>query len=108
MRASAQETGPVYDVGLVLQQGREQELIFHRIILKVRVLNDHEISGCSLDATAQRGSLAEVARLQDDLYLGMLAFKLGENLARAVGRAIVHAQEFDVERDGKNFGDDLP
>jgi hypothetical protein len=47
-------------------------------------------------------------RLKNDTDLRMLRLQLGKDLARAIPRAIVHADEFDLEGNGQNPQDNLP
>ena len=55
-------------------------MVIRRIVLQIRVLNDHVIAGGFLNSTAQRGPFPHVVRLQKNLYLGMECLKFRQDL----------------------------
>src|SRR5438270_882118 len=65
---------------------------------EVSVLNDNEVAAGFLNAAAQGCALAHVARLQQHTQRRpILLFQGSKDLAGGVGRAVVDAEEFDLE-----------
>src|SRR5262245_8824767 len=82
-------------VRLAGEDGLDQAWVVVRVVLEVGVLHDHEVPAGGLEARAQRGALAPVARLVDharDPRLDLVA----QDLAGAVARAVVHHDHLEV------------
>src|ERR1039458_3340308 len=103
MRRAAQKTRAKSSVRLALDQGLEHQRILGRIVFQVGVLNNDVVAGGFLDATAQRRSFAHVIRLQNDADLRMLGLQFREDFARAIPRAVVDADQLDLQRNGEDL-----
>src|SRR5258706_2228707 len=103
MRRAAQEARAKNYVCLALDQRLEHERILRRIVLQIGILNNDEVSRGFLNAATKRCSLAHVMRLKNDADLRILSLQLGQYLARAILRAVVHADEFDLDRNAENL-----
>src|SRR5690348_15394423 len=96
VRPCAEKARAVNHVSLALEKRLQQSRIFRWIVLQVSILNDDEIAGGFLNATAQGRAFAHILRLQKDPDLRMFSLQLGKNFARSVARSVVHAQQFDL------------
>ena len=68
----AQEAGPVNDVRCSGYTRPEQARVVTRIVFQVRILHNHHITCGGGKPAAQRGSLALVLFLVDDLHTAYL------------------------------------
>ncbi len=111
MRASPHEAGPVDHVGFPLNQGLEQRRVFAGIVFQVGILDDDEVARGFLDPPAQRRAFPHVSRLQQHSQGGrILAFEFRENVARRVGRSVIHTEQLNFEGnvERKDVPDDAP
>ena len=69
-----------------------------RVVLQVRVLNDHEVAGSFLDTATERRSFAQITRLLKHPQLSMLTLQLRQNLRGAIARAVVYADQLKIHR----------
>src|SRR5215471_10760905 len=102
MWPGAEESRTIHDVGFSFKQGRQQRLVVARVIFQVCILNDDEVAGGFLDPAAQSSALAHILRLQKNFDLRELTLKVSEYFARPIRRAIVNAEQFDLERHPKH------
>ena len=98
VRTASHEARPVDHVGFAFDQGFQKERVLGRIVFEVSVLNDNEVAAGFLNAAAQGCALAHVARLQQHTQRRpILLFQGSKDLAGGVGRAVVDAEQFDLE-----------
>ena len=64
---AAHEARAEDDVGLAVEDRLEQPRVFLRVVFEVGVLHDHDVAGGGGEAGAQRGALAPVDFVVDDL-----------------------------------------
>src|SRR5260370_41325154 len=97
VRRGTHESGSVYDVGLALDQRTEEPRVFGRIVFQICVLDDHEIARGFLDASAKGRALSHIFGLQKNADLRMALAQFRQDLAGAILRTVVYADQFDVE-----------
>jgi hypothetical protein len=102
----AEEPRAVDDVGASLTDELDQHRKFFRGVLEIGVLNDDEIAPHRLEAAAQRGALAHVARLKEQRE-SPFALQALKRLKRAIRGAIVDDHELNAQRDRQHPRDDL-
>ena len=97
MWTGADKARAVNHVGFTVDQRFKEGRIIRRIVLEISVLNNDKIAGSLLDAAPERRSLAQIARLQKDTEVLMLALELGENVPGTIGRTVIHAEQFELQ-----------
>ena len=81
--------------------------ILRGVVLEVGVLDDDDLAGGVPEPGAQRGALALVDLVEDDRQVGVARSHLAEDLAGAVGRAVVDDDDLLADRDGADPAEDL-
>src|SRR6266567_5293581 len=107
VRPRSQKTGPVYNIGLFLEQWAEKRRIFGGIVLQVRILNDYKIASGFLNSAPQCRAFPHILRLQKDFDLRELLLKFTEYVSGAVVGPVVNTQKLDIQRDGEHTLDHL-
>src|SRR5262249_9975057 len=97
------EAGSIYDVGLVRQYRLDQNGILIRIIFKVGILDNDDVSRDGFKAGPQRSSFPHIARLKNDPQV-LTGTKLLEDFAGAIGRKVIHNDDLF----GKIYRADTP
>ena len=95
----AGEAGAVHDVGLALEDRGQELRVVARVVLEVRVLDQHDVSGRLGEAAPERGALALVGLLVEDPDLVLLVRRpesprlgeLGLEPAEVVSSAVLGA-----------------
>ena len=106
----SQKSRTVDDVGLAFEDGLEQQRVFARVVLEVRVLDDDDIAGGLAEAARHGGALALILRLQEHAH-AVVPVELGQNRPRPIPRPVVDDDDFrlDVaEINGEDSSDDFP
>ena len=90
----AGKTRAIHRIGLALQDGLDQPPVIAWIVFEVCILKDDDVSGHFLDGPTQGSAFAQVLRLSEDLNFGMFGRQPLCNLPGAVGRTVIHQDEF--------------
>src|SRR5579871_2979802 len=99
MRAASQESRAEDYVGLAFEDGRQQRIVFTRIVFQIGILDNHIVPGALFDRAPNGRPLALVPIMVEDLDIRVAALDLlSQQVPRSVGRAIVH------EHDRRNAG----
>jgi hypothetical protein len=72
---------------------REQPRNVGRVVLQVAVDRDDDVAARVLEARRERRGLAEVLAQREHSHVGIFGVDRAQDLARAVGRAIVHVDD---------------
>src|SRR5207253_5200070 len=73
-----------------------------RIVLEVGILNDNDVAGCLLNSSAHGCALALIVRLQNQAVDDAMVREFLQHVARAVCRAVIYTNDFDVDRNLAN------
>ena len=103
--ALADEARAEDHVGLVLEDRLHQLRILGRIVFQVGVLHEHHVAGGVLEAFAQGRALALVHWSGRRRGRRRSCFELLQDVARAVGAAIVDDDDFLGDRHGLHAAD---
>ena len=90
---SAGETGAEHDVGLAVDNGFEEARVLVGVVFEVGVLDDDSVAGGGGDAGAECGPFALVDVVVDD-FGDERGDRGAEDFAGAVGRAVIHDDDF--------------
>jgi len=82
----------IYDSGLTSQKWGEHQLVVGRILLQVRILDNHEFAGNRSEASPKCGTLASVLPVRVDVYPRVS--KVRQHLRGAIDRAIIDHKYF--------------
>jgi len=95
MRSAAQEPRTEHNVGTILQNRRNKDGVFTRIILQIGVLNDYQVTRSCLETSTQSCAFPEIAFLQHDLIdpPGRFFF---EKFSCSIGRSVIHNDNFQI------------
>ena len=83
-------------VGAVLEKRPEETRVVARVVLEVGVLEERQVARRGGDAGADGGALAHVARVLEVAQPRFFGRQLAQDLARAVGGAVVDHHHFDL------------
>ncbi len=102
----AQEARAVDHIRDALLDGLKQVGVVARVVLQVGVLDEHDLALRSLDPGADGAPFPQVLLVQQDAHT-LPAVQGGEQVAGAVGRAVVHQQDLGGAPGGLHPPDDL-
>jgi hypothetical protein len=84
-----------FDIGGVVQQRLEQRYVIVRVVLEIGVLVHEHVTGRERPEVLDHAATADVLRHEDDL--GAWQLQAAQDVARAVVRAIVADEHFELE-----------
>jgi hypothetical protein len=97
---AAVEAVAEHDVGLVLEDGLEQQGVVARIVLEVGVLDEDDVAGHVSQPGADGGALALVTLVDDQLHLVRHGGEeVLQHATRVIGGRVVHHHELLAEPD---------
>ena len=102
---TAEKAGAEHGVGVARQDGAQQRRNLHRIVFEVGILHDDHVARGGLDRGADRRALAAVDRVAPHLVDASLGVQPVEDLAAAIARGVVDADDLLVDRHGANLLD---
>jgi hypothetical protein len=102
-----------HHIGMAVEDGLDELGVVGRVVLQVRVLDEGDVAGHARDAGAHGRTFTAVLRLQDHLEAVLRRVRRGapdlvEDLARAVGRAVVDHHDLLADRHGHDALEQRP
>ena len=101
----AEKARSEHRIGPPVQNRLQERRIVRRVVLQVGVLDDDDVALRLREAGPQRRALALVALVVEDAHV--IALDPVHDLARAIGRGVVHDDDFLAVRRGLDLPDDL-
>ena len=92
----AEEPRAVYDVRTAVENRRQKRRVLVRVVLEVGVLDDDDVARGGTKTARHCRALALIERLQQHAHAARAVHR-GENVARAVLRAVVDDQDLAIE-----------